>query len=211
VRHAQELERRLERNTAELKRVGAEAERQRSEQERADSEWREQLEAAKALARKLDTAWTGATERNRRFEGEAAELRQEREELLGKLAAALREAADSKARISDLESQVNRIAAEFERVTREQGHRGLGHSNSESCVSTEAQTSALRHDLHQQNGHGAAKPDHAQPARESEHARTEPGQNAPRHPGQVQNYNFDLPTGKPARRESSSSRKRLQS
>lgn len=214
---AGELERRLERNTAELKRVNAEAERLRSEQERADSEWREQLEAAKALARKLDGAWTGAMERNRRFEGEAAELRQEREELLGKLAAAHREAADSKSRIGDLESQVNRMSAEFERVTGELEERR---------TPKEAEAPALRPDLNQQNGHCASKPEDSEAARrgsrdgaaghpvqnatESERTPVEPDRSAPRLPGQVQQYSFDHPTSKPAPREASSPKKRRQ-
>jgi chromosome segregation ATPase len=203
---AEDLERRLERNAAELKRVNAEAGRLRSERESADAEWREQLEAAKALARKLDAAWTGATERNRRVEGEAAELRQEREELLGKLASAHRDAADSSARIGDLENQVNKMAAEFGRVTAEHEQRRTagGHSDSEAHAPTEAQAPAVRRDLHQQNGHSTPKPE-VPPA-----SQTERPQAAPRHPGQVQQYSFDHPTGNPAPREASSSKKRRQ-
>lgn len=223
-----ELERRLERNTTELKRVSAEAERQRSEQERADSEWREQLEAAKALARKLDSAWTGATERNRRVEGEAVELRQEREELLGKLAAAHRDAADSKSRADDLESRINQMTVELERVTREleKRHAEGVSSGSERRTQTEAQTPALRRDLNQRNGHGASKHESSgalrpasqakaadypvQNASEMERAQSEPGRTAPRLPGEVQQYNFDHPFSKPAPREGSSPRKRRQ-
>ena len=214
---AAELERRLERNATELKRVSTEAERLRSEQERADNEWREQLEAAKALARKLDTAWTGATERNRRFEGEAAELRQEREELLGKLATAHREAADSKARAADLESQVNRMAAEFERASGELDERR---------TPKEAEESALLPGLNQHNGHSTPKPDDsatarpssrakatghpAQNATESERTQAEPDETTPRHPGQIEQYNFDHPISKPAPREASPPKKRRQ-
>jgi PAS domain S-box-containing protein len=225
---AGELERRLERNTTELKRVSAEAERQRSEQERADSEWREQLEAAKALARKLDAAWTGATERNRRVEGEAVELRQEREELLGKLAAAHRDAADSKSRADDLEGRINQMTAELERVTGElEKRRAEGaSSDSERRTQTEAPTPVLRRDLNQRNGHVASKPessgalkpasqakpaDHpVQNAAEPERAQPEPDRTAPRLPGDVQQYNFDNPFSKPAARETSSPRKRRQ-
>jgi len=228
ARRAEELERRLERNTAELKRISAESERQRSEQERADSEWREQLEAAKALARKLDAAWTGATERNRRFEGEAAELRQEREELLGKLAAAHREVVDSKTRIGDLESEVNRMAAAFERVTRELEERRVEGASSESepHTSSEADASALRRDLHQQNGHSTPKPEGSttaglgsrakaaghpvQNATKPESTRAEPDRGAPPLQGQVHEYSFDHPASKPAAREASSPKKRRQ-
>ena len=214
---AGELERRLERNTTELKRVSLEAERLRSERESADSEWREQLEAAKALARKLDAAWTGATERNRRFEGEAAELRQEREELLGKLAIAHREVADSKARAADLESQVNRMAAEFERASGELEERR---------TAKEVEAPAPLPGLNQHNGHSTPKPDDsamagpssrskatghpAQNATESERTQAEPDQTTPRHPGQIEQYNFEHPASKPAPREASSSKKRRQ-
>jgi PAS domain S-box-containing protein len=225
---AGELERRLERNATELKRISVEAERLRSERERADSEWHEQLEAAKALARKLDTAWTAATERSRRFEGEAAELRQEREELLGKLAVAHREAVDSKARIGDLEGQANRMTAEFERVTKEleKRHAEGASSESERHIPLETEAAALRRDLNQQNGHSAPKPEVSttaspgsrakaashpvQNATDSECDQTELDRSAPRLPGQVQQYNFDHPISKPAPREASSPKKRRQ-
>jgi PAS domain S-box-containing protein len=228
ARRAEELERRLERNAAELKRVSGEAERLRSEQERADSEWREQLEAAQALARKLDAAWTGATERSRRLEVETAELRQEREELLGKLAAAHREAADSMSRADDLESRAHRMAAEFERVTTEQEKQRAesGRPASESRAPREADLPPLRRDSNQLNGHGPPKPEDAatakpgsrpmaadlrvQPATESERTQAGMGQASPRLPGQVHQYDFDHPTGKPAPREASSPRKRRQ-
>jgi chromosome segregation ATPase len=223
-----ELERRLERNMTELKRVSAEAERQRSEQERADSEWREQLEAAKALARKLDAAWTGTTERNRRVEGEVVELRQEREELLGKLATAHREAADSQSRADELESRINQMTAEFERATGEVEKRRaeVAGSESERCTQTEPQAPALRRDLYQRNGHSAAKSESSAAVRPALHAKdadptagnaTEPeptrpelDRSAPRLLGQVQQYNFDPPTSKPARREASLPKKRRQ-
>jgi chromosome segregation ATPase len=225
---ATELERRLERNTTELNRLSAEAERQRSEHESEDSDWREQLAAAKALARKLDAAWTAAMERNRRFEEDTTSLRQEREELLGKLAIAQREAADAQARIDDLESQVNRMATELKRVSRELEKRRAanGHSDSEIHSRVEAESTTSRRELHQHNGNGTPKSDgaktprpglpsmaaglHVQKATAPE--RTQVDQAASRHTGHViHQYNFDLPPAKPApRRETSFSKKRSQ-
>jgi hypothetical protein len=120
------------------------------------------------------------------------------------------------------------MTAEFESVTGELEKRRAGSANSESepRAQTEAQAPALRRDLHQQNGHTTSKPessaavrptsqakaaDHSvQNATELERTRPEPNQTAPRHPGQVQQYNFDHPISKPAPREASSSRKRRQ-
>jgi chromosome segregation ATPase len=223
-----ELERRLERNATELGRLSVEAERERSEHENADSDWREQLEAAKALAKKLDAAWTAAMERNRRFEEDITSLRQEREELLGKLAVAQREAADCHARIDDLEGQVNRLATELKRVAREPEKRRAsnGHSDLEPRNSVNAEPAASRRELNQHNGHSTPKSEspktpkpgfpsmaaslHTPKATSPEHTKVDEA--ASRHTGHViHQYNFDFPTGKPARRETSASKKRLHS
>jgi len=95
-----------------------------------------------------------------------------------------------------------------------------------SSIPMGAGTVAPRRDLNQQNGHGTLKSgaastatpgsgsktvDHpVQDATESGHARPGPDQSTPSLPGQIQPYNFDHPVGKPARRETSSSKKRHQ-
>jgi PAS domain S-box-containing protein len=226
---ADELEGRLERSAAELKRGSAEAERQRSEQERAEAEWREQLEAAKALARKLDGAWNGATERNRRLEEETAALRQEREDLQGRLAVARREAADYKTRADDLESQVRRLAAERALASGELKARQGGSecAGTDPRVRSEPEQPVVRRDLNHRNGHSPTKPDGSATARpslpsmaavcpiqrttdaESGSAQTQPAA-SPREEQPIQEYSFDHPVRKPPRSEDSPSRRRSQ-
>jgi hypothetical protein len=215
---AADLERRLERSANELKRAMAESETLRAERERADSESREQLEAAKALARKLDAAWTGATERNRRLEAEAVDLRQEREELLGKLAAAHREAAESTTRITELENQIHRMSTEGRPTGTAAENRPAEQEslNSAPHASSGAQTSALRRDLNQHNGH-ATKPEGlpadasgSQARTTGQSSQTKAALGAPGHPVEVEPYNFDFSAGRPARRDAAPSKKRLQ-
>lgn len=113
---ADDADNRLERNASELRRITSEIEKLRAEKDRAEAEWSEQLEVAKALARKLETAWKGTSERSRRFEGEVATLRQEREELQIKLTAAEREVAKLQEHTKDLESRGSRAVAELQQV-----------------------------------------------------------------------------------------------
>jgi chromosome segregation ATPase len=226
---AEELERRLERNTTEIQRASMEAEKQRSERDSADSDWREQLETAKALARKLDAAWTAATERSRRLEEDVTGLRQEREELLSQLASAQREAAALRARIDDFETKVHRPTIETERQTAEPAKPVTERVRSDSHRRSQTDVKALRlrHDLNQQNGNGIPKPGASTTVRSSlpsmaavhpvqkvtepEPTQTEPDQATTRHPGQViQQYSFDHPTSKPVRREAPSPKKRHQ-
>src|SRR4029077_13042183 len=103
---AAEVQNRLDGLTVELELISAEAAQLRSDRERADSEWNEQLDAAKTSAQKLEAALTEATELNHRFEGEAASLRQEREELHAELVATQLQAVESESRVSDLESRL---------------------------------------------------------------------------------------------------------
>lgn len=226
---AGELERRLERSAAELKRAGAEAERQRSEQERAETVWREQLEAAKALARKLDGAWNGATERNRRLEEDVAALRQEREDLQRRLAVALRETADHRARADDLESKVRRLAAERALASGELKARQGGSecAVTDPRVGSESEQPGVRRALNHRNGHSPAKPDGSATTRpglpsmaavcsihrtthaESSSAQAEPSA-SPHQEQAIQVYSFDHPVRKPPRSEDSPSRRRSQ-
>jgi predicted nuclease with TOPRIM domain len=62
---------------------------------------------------------TEATELNHRFEGEAASLRQEREELHTKLVATQLQAGESESLVSDLESRLKEMAEEVQRLSRE--------------------------------------------------------------------------------------------
>ncbi len=128
TRRAEAAERRLNQSTAELARVKAELAKFVEERESVESEWRDQLAASKALTKKLETAWTGTVERNKRVEEELAGLRQECDELDGKLAVEQRavsefrrraEASERCARQHELELQ--RLKANLEAKVAAQG------------------------------------------------------------------------------------------
>src|SRR5262249_23163913 len=67
---AAEVKNRLDGLTTELELAIAEAAQLRSDRERADSQWNEQLDAAKTSAQKLEADWTAAVERSVRLESE---------------------------------------------------------------------------------------------------------------------------------------------
>jgi chromosome segregation ATPase len=113
---ADELEGRLRRNTAELTRAKADLEKQTAQLDRAESEEREQLETAKALTKKLETAWAGAVERNKRVEAELAALRQQRDQLNGQLAEARLAITETRQRAESLEYRLQQATSELDRV-----------------------------------------------------------------------------------------------
>src|SRR6266567_1981424 len=137
-RRSEELENRLRENATELERVKAELAKHAEERGRLESEWREQLDTANALTKKMETAWLEEAgrnkafeerlrilsrslkleqaERTKRFEVEVAGLGQERDELNGKLLAEQQAAAESKRRVEELESRLRENTAELERV-----------------------------------------------------------------------------------------------
>src|SRR6266567_3131193 len=135
-RRSEELENRLRENATELERVKAELAKHAEERGRLESEWREQLDTANALTKKMETAWLEEAgrnkafeerlrilsrslkleqaERTKRFEVEVAGLGQERDELNGKLLAEQQAAAESKLRADALESHLRDSAEEVE-------------------------------------------------------------------------------------------------
>ena len=119
AQRAQELESSLSRNASEFERAKAELDRQSAEREESESKWREQLDTAWVLKEKLEGAWAGAVERNKRFEEELAALRQERNELNGKLQAEKDAAEESRFRAREVENRLGRNATEFERAKSE--------------------------------------------------------------------------------------------
>jgi hypothetical protein len=216
---AAELQRRLERNSAELQRVTAEAGKKRSDRERVETESREQVEKAKELARKLDAAWTAATERSRRFEGEVSELRQERAELQNKLAAAQREAARFKAIAADLETRANSSREPAPGTRKVEVHRpdfsngsprrDTPQSNGHRKAPTEPSLSAVPTSS---NGHREDAVHPAIKGQDTKRAPVEPRPAMPpsRHTGDLQQYNFGDPSGVPPRNDIAASKKRLQ-
>ena len=115
-RRADELEDRLRDNSTEFARAKGELDKQLSEQRRSEAEWRKQLETAQALSRKLERACAEAVERNSRFEGEMAQLQQQRDELQNKLADEQQAAAEPKRRVEELENHLRENATELVRV-----------------------------------------------------------------------------------------------
>ena len=140
LRRAEDIERRLGQNAAELERAQAELEKQRAERETSEAEWREQLDTAKELAAKLEVAWTAAVERNRRFETELASLRQKQEELNGKLIIEQRAAVESRSQAEKLESHLNENAAELERVKADLENQNAEYERSESAWRNQLET-----------------------------------------------------------------------
>src|SRR6266700_1514765 len=113
---ADALESHLRDSAEEVEAAKAKLETQAAEQKRLESEWREQLNTAEALTKKLEAAWLEADARNKRFEQELAGLRQVRDDLNGKLTAEQKAAAESKRRVDDLESRLRENTAELERI-----------------------------------------------------------------------------------------------
>jgi PAS domain S-box-containing protein len=216
---ATELQRRLERNAAELQRLTAEVGKKRSERARVETEGRDQLEAAKALARKLDSAWTTATERSRRFEAEVAALRQERAELQGKLASLQRESAHFKALAAQLQHQAG-ASAEPAR-----GNEKVGPSRNRvegpdvtNGTANHGSTFHPRRDVSLTNGHHKPQTEDAKAAgvipprngHEGKNGSADHAQAAPRHAGDLQQYNFSEQSAAPAQADTSLTKKRLQ-
>src|SRR4029077_13967881 len=78
---AAEVQDRLEGLTGELELISAEAAQLRSDRERADSEWDEQLDAAKMSAQKLEADRTAALERSGHLESELERACRARDQL----------------------------------------------------------------------------------------------------------------------------------
>ena len=81
-RRAEELQTRLDQNTAELERVQAELDAQHAEREQAEAQWRAQLESEKSRKREMEASWSAVVERNIKFDEELTSLRQTHDELL---------------------------------------------------------------------------------------------------------------------------------
>jgi len=145
ARRAEAAERRLAQHTEEMERAKAELVKQTEEREGAESEWREQLAASKALTRKLETAWAGAVERSKRMEAELSTLRQEVEDLGGKLTAERLAASELRRRAEASERRGRQYALELERARTateagqpEQGRAVIEHPGQRAPVKTPA-------------------------------------------------------------------------
>jgi len=115
-RRNKELESRLSRQTSDCERLQADLDKQISERKRLESTWRDELSSAKALASKLEAAWAGTTERNKRLERELATLRQERDALQAKHAADHAAAAESQRKAALLETRLTQSTSDLQRL-----------------------------------------------------------------------------------------------
>jgi len=124
-----------------LQDLRAELEKQSVERGRLESEWREQLKCAESLTKKLEAGWLEEAgrnkslderlqifgnslrleqaERSKRFEEEVLTLRHERDELYGQLSEEQLATEEFKRRTEELETRLRDSAAEAERIRAE--------------------------------------------------------------------------------------------
>jgi len=107
------------RAAAEAKRASAELEKLNEERKRAESQWREQLDAANVLKARLETTLRETLERHKRLEQDAAKLRQERDDFQATLTADQQAAAQFKQRVGELETQSRKLAGDLDHVNAE--------------------------------------------------------------------------------------------
>lgn len=116
---AADLEKRLAKNAADFERARGELEQQNEERQRVESAWREQLDTAFIAKKQIEGAWAGEVERSKRLEEQLAQLRQEHDELAGKLASEQTAAAESRQRAKEVEGRLGRNAVESDRARSE--------------------------------------------------------------------------------------------
>ncbi|HYT61930.1 MAG TPA: hypothetical protein VEL06_17250, partial [Haliangiales bacterium] len=113
------------------------------EREGLESKWREQLNGAKAAAEKAETACKQEAQRSRAVEAELAGLRQVRDELNGKLAAAQQAAAESRRRGEELESGLRAKTEELKRAATELERQAAERARHESQCQKLSETNAV--------------------------------------------------------------------
>jgi DNA-binding response OmpR family regulator len=101
---------------ADLDRAKTELEQQTAERARLESEWREQLNTAKAAAGQMEALLKENEARCRQLEEELAGLRQVRDDLQGKFAAGQEAAAKSQQEIKELQKLQRQSGAELKRA-----------------------------------------------------------------------------------------------
>jgi chromosome segregation ATPase len=132
-RRAEELQARLDQNTAELERVQSELDAQLAEREQADAQWRAQLESEKSRKREMEASWSAVVERNIKFDEELTSLRRTHDELLAQVSAEQSGADESRHRAVELEARLSENAAELERVTAALAAQQDEHSRADSA------------------------------------------------------------------------------
>ncbi len=123
---------RSSRNATDSKRANAELEKLNAERTRAESQWREQLDAANVLKARLEASLAEALEHRNRFEQEAARLRQERDDLRAKFVAELQASAQSQQLTAEGKAQSSRSAADSKRANAELEKLNAEHKRAET-------------------------------------------------------------------------------
>jgi CheY-like chemotaxis protein len=111
-----ELQERQRQSVAELERAKTALEQQSAERTRLESEWREQLNAAKAATSQMEKAFKEKTSHCGQLETEMAGLQQARNELQNKFAAEQQATAKSHQEIKELNERLHQSATELERT-----------------------------------------------------------------------------------------------
>jgi DNA-binding response OmpR family regulator len=123
---------RLRQSTAALESARANLEQESAERTKVETQWREQLNAAKALVGQTEAVLKDKEAENARLEKELAGLRKVKDELQDKLTAGEQAAAKSQQEIKELQNQLRQGVRELEHARTAQEERTLQHTRSES-------------------------------------------------------------------------------
>ena len=119
TRRTEDLESRLQANSAELERVKADRDKQAEAHARLEADLREQLDATKNAVEQVAAALTEKAAKCNHLQTELAGLHRSRDELGTKLSTEQQAVAESRQRSQELEGRLNESAAELERYKAE--------------------------------------------------------------------------------------------
>jgi DNA-binding response OmpR family regulator len=123
---------RLRQSTAALESARANLEQESAERNRVETQWREQLNAAKALVSQTEAVLKDKEAQNVQLEKDLAGLRKTKDELQDKLTAGQQAAAKSQQEIKELQDQLRQRAKDLEHAKTTQEERTLQYTRSES-------------------------------------------------------------------------------
>ena len=123
---------RLRQSTAALENAKANLEQESAERTRIETQWREQLNAAKALIGQTETVLKEKEAQNVQLEKELIELRKAKEELQGKLTVGEQASAKSQAEIKELQDRLRKGATELEHAKAALEQQSAQQARSES-------------------------------------------------------------------------------
>ncbi|HTQ52275.1 MAG TPA: response regulator [Candidatus Acidoferrales bacterium] len=126
------IQERLRQSTAALEQAKAGLEQESAERTKIESQWREQLNAAKALIGQSEAVLKEKDLHCGRLEEELAGLRKAKDELQSKLAAEQQTAAKSQGEIKELQERVRQSTTELERAKTTWEQQSAQHTRVES-------------------------------------------------------------------------------